>query len=554
MRRTFRSLSTLLLCAGAVAACGDDDSPTQVQPLVPPTGLQVSANGAGRAIVNWNVVPGATGYLVQRAPGQGGDFATVGTPSAPPYEDASLAPETSYRYRVAAVREGETSAFSGSEALVTGSAARLTLTGDITSDRTLSSDTIYTLGSFVHVANGATLSIQAGTRIEGLPQSALFVLRGAKINAVGTADRPIVFTSARPAGQRQPGDWGGLIIVGDGIINRSPSVILEGTNTVSGNASGTNYAVDYAGGIDNADNSGRLEYVRIEFAGFGPAPDQELNSLTLAAVGSGTQIRYVQALSGLDDSFEWFGGAVDGKYLVSYEAGDDHFDASEGYVGRNQFLIALQSTVLPPRPGAGNASNDPQGIENDGCAGANCFNGQNSQPLTIPMFANFTLVGAGPNVVPASGGVGMMLRRGAGGFYVNGVVARWPNAAIALRDATSGERIATGDLQIKNLLLAENATTFETGNGRFTVDETTNAIETTASAAGVFTSLPTSPALGALDWTPSATSAARTGGLSTFAGAVAAKAGDFVTATTYRGAADPSGPKWWAGWTAYARN
>ena len=103
-----------------------------------------------------------------------------------------------------------------------------------------------------------------------------------------------------------------------------------------------------------------------------------------------------------DDAFEWFGGAVDSKYLVSYETGDDHFDASEGFSGRNQFLIAFQSIRPEARPAAGSASTDPQGIENDGCNGANCLNGQNSLPRTNPIFANFTLVGR-PRVVDATG-------------------------------------------------------------------------------------------------------------------------------------------------------
>ena len=119
---------------------------------------------------------------------------------------------------------------------------------------------------------------------------------------------------------------------------------------------------------------------------------------TFAAVGSGTTMEYLQALSGLDDAFEWFGGAVDGKYFVSYESGDDHFDMSEGYVGRLQYLIAFQSKLLQPRPNAGNVSQDPQGIENDGCNGAGCVGGQDSQPYTIPLVANFTLIGF-PNTV-----------------------------------------------------------------------------------------------------------------------------------------------------------
>ena len=128
-----------------------------------------------------------------------------------------------------------------------------------------------------------------------------------------------------------------------------------------------------------------------------PAPHQfaqgrTANTFTLAAVGSGTTLEYLQALSGLDDSFEFFGGAVDAKHLVSYEAGDDHFDMSEGYSGRIQNVIGFQSRQLVPRTGAGNVSADPQGIENDGCSGAGCAS-QDAAPLTLPMVANFTLVG-----------------------------------------------------------------------------------------------------------------------------------------------------------------
>ena len=138
-------------------------------------------------------------------------------------------------------------------------------------------------------------------------------------------------------------------------------------------------------------------------------------------------------MAGLDDSFEWFGGTVDGKYLVSYEAGDDHFDTSEGYRGRNQFLIAYQSTFLTPRAGAGAISADPQGFEVDGCNGGGCTapangNAQSSGAAdglwTMNLFANYTLIGTGAATTPTNGGVGMVLRRGTGGYYLNGVVAR----------------------------------------------------------------------------------------------------------------------------------
>jgi hypothetical protein len=164
--------------------------------------------------------------------------------------------------------------------------------------------------------------------------SSLFIMRGAKIQAVGTAEAPIVFTSSRPAGQRQPGDWGGLVIVGNGLINRTGDIEIEGTGTVTtGTPSGQNYRVLYSGGTANDDDSGELRYVRVEYAGFAPSLNNELNSFTFGAVGSRTKLSYLQSLAGLDDSFEWFGGAVDADHLVSYESGDDHYDMSRGTRG-----------------------------------------------------------------------------------------------------------------------------------------------------------------------------------------------------------------------------
>ncbi|HEV2736719.1 MAG TPA: fibronectin type III domain-containing protein, partial [Longimicrobiaceae bacterium] len=543
--------AALVLCAGVLAACDGDNDP--IEPAVTaPANVAVTPISATGLRVSFDAVAGATSYTIQRAPASGGDFTTVNTGPQTSFDDTGLQAQTTYRYRVAATAGSRTSDYSSERVGTTGATPVVTISSNITGSRTFYADTIYKLDAFVKVTNGATLTIQPGTVVQGEQLSALFVLPGAKIMAVGTAQRPIVFTSARAVGDRKPGDWGGLVLVGRGIINRTGQIALEGTGTNTT----TNPTVFYGNGGDNADNSGTLRYVRIEFAGFGPAQDAELNALTMAAVGSGTTLEYVQTVAGLDDSFEWFGGAVDGKYLVSYESGDDHFDASEGYVGRNQFVIAFQSARLEPRTGAGAYSNDPQGIENDGCAdaqGGTCPAGQNSTPFTTPMFANFTLVGTGPGVVGSGGGYGMMLRRGTGGYYVNGIVTRWPNAAIALRDASTMARVGDGSLVVRSLLLAENAKTFE--NATNTVDPAVNAIQTVeASTASLFTAFPTGAPSGAaaFDWTPSAGSAARTGGTGAFTGALATRAGSFVTGTSYRGAVDPAGAKWWQGWTTYA--
>ena len=538
----------VVMSAGLLSAC-DDDPTGPNNP--PPTGVTATASSATAVTVTFQPVRNATDYVVQRAAGTSATFTVVDTVQTTTFQDTGLQPGTQYRYQVASIVNGRMGLFGPELAVSTLAPGRgaAVIDADITANRTLFADTVYTLRGFVKVASGATLTIQPGTRIQGdfnTVGSSLFILRGARIVARGTRENPIVFTSSRPAASALAGDWGGLIIVGRGIINRASPVVLEGTENFP-------QPINYAGGSDNADNSGELRYVRIEFAGYATQPNAELNSLTLAAVGSGTVVEHVQTTNGLDDSFEWFGGAVDGKYLVSYEAGDDHFDASEGYVGRNQFLIALQTKVPTTRPEAGSAAPDPQGIENDGCSGAGCANGELSQPFTIPMFANFTLVGTG-RTATSGGEIGMMLRRGAGGFYVNGIVTRWARAAISMRNTTTQARATAGDLVVRNLLLAQNGVAFESGSDRFTVDAAANAIQTAdATAASLFTGLPAAPTQASeLNWSLSANSPARTGGLSAFSGAMATKAGTFVTATAYRGAADPAATtNWWDGWTRY---
>jgi len=555
--RTSRVVVAMLAGAVFFAACEDDDGGTGPS-LTVPTNVQVTIVSQTSLRVTWTSVSGATGYVVQRA-SAGGDFASVGSPTETTFDDTGLTPSTTYRYRVAATAAGDQSGFSSE---VNGNTPAegprvATLTGQITADRTLFADTVYTLQGFVQVVAPATLTIQAGTLVLGDYEtvgSSLFILRGAKIRAMGTAEAPIVFTSERPVGQRQPGDWGGLILIGNARINRTHPIVLEGTENFP-------TPLTYSGGTDDADNSGEMHYVRVEFAGYATAENAELNSFTFAAVGTATQLDHLQSMSGLDDSFEWFGGGVDAKYLVSYESGDDHFDMSEGYFGRLQHLIAYQSKVLQPRAGAGNVSGDPQGIENDGCGGATaggsgCPNGYDSQPFNLPMVANFTFIGTGPNVVDAtSGGYGLVLRRGTGGIYVNGLVARWPKAALSIRDqAATGARINSGELIIQNVLAADNPALFH--QGQVTVDAGANALVSMLAAAPTLLALlPADPSRGAeFDWTPSLNSAARVGGMAAFTGAIAAKAGTFVTPTAYRGAADPNGPKWWAGWTSYADN
>lgn len=229
----------------------------------------------------------------------------------------------------------------------------------------------YTLNGWVYIANGAELTIEPGTVIKGDKQTkaALIVERGGKLNAKGSASQPIVFTSAQTKGQRKPGDWGGVILCGKARNNQGEMQIEGGPRTKHG-------------GDNDADNSGVLSYVRIEFAGYPFEKDKEINALTLGSVGSGTQIDHVQVSYTNDDSFEWFGGTVNCKYLVAYHGWDDDFDTDNGFSGKVQFGLAMRN----PRIADTSQSN---GFESDNCADGS----STATPLTTCTFSNITFVG-----------------------------------------------------------------------------------------------------------------------------------------------------------------
>ncbi|MBW8772353.1 MAG: hypothetical protein JF590_03535, partial [Gemmatimonadetes bacterium] len=473
------------------------------------------------------------------------------------YTDNTVTAGVTYSYHVAALKGGVAQTFSSSVNFSTGVQAAA-LNGPITNDRTLHADTVYVLHGYVKVQSGATLHIEAGTKIVGdttLVGSSLWILRGAKIDAQGTAVAPIVFTSQRAPGNRKPGDWGGIIIIGNGIINRTGSPI----NTEGGAAG---QAENYAGGNDNSDNSGTLRYVRIEFAGYDVSggAGQELNSLSSYAVGRGTTYEYIQTMAGLDDSFEWWGGAVDGRYLVSYESGDDHFDWTEGYVGRNQFLIALQTQRLNPAAGTGVFSSDPRGFEGDGCdpavSGCTVTATGTSTPYSNPVFANFTMIGPGQLAgIPADGNGGVW-RRGTGGYFANGILSRWKGIAIDVRDAWTDSLLENYDsLNIRAVILAQNGANYDTTANfgqvaKFAADS--HKVYAATVAVDTLLGLSLNPA--GLDWTPKAGAPTDNGAVTVPAAKVTGYFGGTFVNTTYLGAAQPGGAKWWQGWTSYAIN
>lgn len=244
--------------------------------------------------------------------------------------------------------------------------------GDITENSIWTSDKIWRLNNIVKVTDGVTLTIEPGTIIKGASESngTLLIQRGGKIMAQGTASNPIVFTSDKDPGSREAGDWGGIVICGKAPNNQGASIILEG---------------DYGavhGGTNPQDNSGTLSYIRIEFAGHIINNNQEINSLTLASVGSSTNINNIQCSFGLDDSFEFFGGTVNAKNLISFKAKDDDIDTDFGHVGHIQFAVAVRDGNI-----ADQFYSNGIEIDNDGA-------GTPMLPLTQTVLSNITIIGA----------------------------------------------------------------------------------------------------------------------------------------------------------------
>ncbi len=544
--------------------------------LVAPTGLNGSAQSASTIRVVWTAVPTAGAYEVQRAT-LTGEFAALDTTTALEYTSTGMLPITDYRFRVRAIRGNETGPFSAAVTVRTAAATTVAVSADVTTNTTWTANNIYQLTRIISVANGATLTIQPGTRVIGgaitagqaPPVTALMVLRGARVNAVGTREAPIVMTSSAAEGNRFPGDWGGLIIVGNARSNRTGRTVVEGPAPAD--------TVGWDGGTNDTDNSGDYRYMRVEFAGAAAQLNVELNSFSMYAVGSGTRMEHLQAIRGLDDMFEWFGGTVDSRYLVSYESGDDHFDAAEGHRGRHQFLIGLQTGPrVFPRPGnPGALSSEQSGFEVDGCGAisGSCAQGYNSTPYSMPVFANFTMVGPGPGVLPArpngDGSLGANIRRGTGGVWVNGVLARWPEAAISLFDPETNQRLTEDSLSITNLVFADNARDYDAIGatnrfGQASKFASSNNRTTTAAGHTLFVNVPaaatTVPNNFAFDWRPAAGSILRTGGTGpVFSGRIANRVTNFFGATmlgtTYIGAIDPDATDpWYAGWTRYFQN
>lgn len=244
-----------------------------------------------------------------------------------------------------------------------------TLPQIISSDKILAANTTWFLKGGVHVKAGATLTIQEGVHIVDPDEdgvSYLMIEQDAKIIAQGTAQNMIVFTTEDAPSKGEPGSWGGIIINGKAPINNGDQ---DGKATPEVSGPGI-----YYGGHNPSDNSGILEYIRLEYGGNQITADKEHNGFTFNGVGNGTIVRNLQAHKGADDGFEWFGGTVNVENLVSTDNGDDSFDWTEGWVGTAVNLYGE------------NITQGDRGIEGD-----NNQNNNAMEPYSFPTLKNVTI-------------------------------------------------------------------------------------------------------------------------------------------------------------------
>ncbi len=298
----------------------------------------------------------------------------------------------------------------------------------------------------VYAESSCVVLIEEGSVIRGLQSfgsnmAALVICQGAKIIAVGSQEKPIVFTSllddlADPCdfGPGARGLWGGLVVCGYGKVDETVERYVEGLPAS---------ARTYYGGSNNADNSGQLSYLSIRFGGSATSTDNEVNGLSLYAVGSGTEMDHIEVLCNADDGIEWFGGAASIKYAAVAYVGDDGFDYDHGWTGKGQFWFNIHNNLedffgTPDR-----------GAEMDG------KQADSDTLFSNPTIANATIIGPGADAEDnGKMNYALVFRDAAAGKWYNSVITEWPNGAVFMEDdagfsVNSREHMINGDLKIE---------------------------------------------------------------------------------------------------------
>jgi hypothetical protein len=424
------------------------------------------------------------------------------------------------------------------------------LTGDLET-QTLTADQKYLIKGQVFVRSGKVLTIEPGTIIMGdkKTKGVLVIDKGGKIEAEGTVTSPIVFTSNQEVGERDRGDWGGLVILGNANVNQNNPAIEGITPEVNFGTTGST--------ANDGESSGTLKYVRVEFAGIELTPNNETNSITMGAVGRGTTMEYCMVSFGGDDGFEWFGGTVNGKHFISFASWDDCYDVDFGYSGNVQFGLAVRY---------------PSYADQSGSNGFECDNGPDDndvQPYTTGTFSNMTIIGPileGATVSNGNFQHAIDLRRRTAVSIVNSVFAGYPrgirmNQASVYGNYTSGTPVG---ILSNNILLSPSTSVYLAGTGVVAADVETYWLANNETVAGPsdeakVTALGIKPGIfyqpgatannyGSPDFTVTSGTAA-TGADFTLAKFSETNRSGFFTTTTYRGAFGAT--NWTAGWAEF---
>ena len=317
---------------------------------------------------------------------------------------------------------------------------------------TLNAATAYNLTGALVVENGAKLIIPAGTQIKasGGTSAYIAVAQGGQIFVNGTSSNPVVMTSSKsnPA----PADWGGLVICGKAPTNKGGS----NGETATAEVSDLTY-----GGNEANDNSGSITYLRVEYTGATFNGSKEFNGVSLFAVGSGTTFEYVQSYNGGDDGIEFFGGTVNGRYLVSTGSGDDSIDFADGWSGIGEYWFINKGTKA--------------GIE-----GSNNGDDGNAMPKTSATLRNISIVG------PGSEGA-LYIKEGGGNWTASNIYTADFDLGIKLKssDAAGNTNITDGNIVFTNIQF-DNVTTKDQYTG-----STTYFTEGTNTGAGNGKNAPT---------------------------------------------------------------
>ncbi|MFU8803179.1 MAG: hypothetical protein ACNA8W_05145 [Bradymonadaceae bacterium] len=404
-------------------------------------------------------------------------------------------------------------------------AQRVEITDHIVEDTTWTADNVYVLANLAMIVAPATLTIEPGTIILGRRNTGLVSLAGAKLEAVGTREQPIVFTSDKPEGQRLAGDWAGVAMVGRARVNRDPfnlRIITDVHDTS-------------VGGNDDTWNCGTLRYVRVEFGGSLVDGQKALNGVTLAGCGSGTTVEYVQSHMSDDDGIAVFGGTVDLRYIVSTRARDDGLDLDVGWRGTAQFIAVQQDVLGVEAIELENLAEDPSAI-----------------PQSDGQIYNFTLIGANRE---GDRQLGLYVKLGGLGTFSHGIIMGQKSGGLYIDGAESAAHGAEGLIEVRNTLFYDIGPDGESYFGNADLGDRDEAVfedyavfEDTGlnNLFGKDPGLSDPYNLSNPGWVPAPTH--------TTGRDIEPPPEPFDPTAVYRGAFSPSAVPWTEGWTAYPRN